>query len=136
MIIIDASVAVKWFLPEANSEKALDFARGSEILIAPDIIRVEVASAITRRVRMGELDLTDAKDALAMWVDALKEGVLQVNTTVEDLRYAANFSLQLGHPVADCLYLAVAHRHSAPLATADRKFADRAQTVYPHILVI
>ncbi|MBI4906202.1 MAG: type II toxin-antitoxin system VapC family toxin [Acidobacteria bacterium] len=136
MIIIDASVAVKWLIPEANSDQALALAKGSEILVAPDLIRTEVAGAITKRFRLGEIELDDAKEALGMWVDALKEGVIQVQTTLEDVRHAANFSLQLNHPIQDCLYLALAQRNSSRLATADRKFADKAKSVFPGIDVI
>ncbi|MFP5404778.1 MAG: type II toxin-antitoxin system VapC family toxin [Gammaproteobacteria bacterium] len=55
MIVIDASVATKWFLPEADSEQAAALLQIGEKLFAPELIRIEVASAITRRARLGEL---------------------------------------------------------------------------------
>jgi predicted nucleic acid-binding protein len=49
--ILDASVAVKWVLPEANSGKALalrhDYIAGVHELLSPTTFAVEVAHALT-----------------------------------------------------------------------------------------
>jgi hypothetical protein len=49
MIVVDASIAVKRFL------------LGHEKLVAPTLIRIEVAAAITRKVRLGEPKVEDAE---------------------------------------------------------------------------
>jgi predicted nucleic acid-binding protein len=50
--VLDASVAVKWVLPEADSAKAIslrdDYRKGVHELIAPDIFKLEAAHALTR----------------------------------------------------------------------------------------
>ena len=51
MIVIDASVAAKWYLPEKGSDAAVELQEGPDQLFAPDLIRMEVAGSITRRVR-------------------------------------------------------------------------------------
>jgi predicted nucleic acid-binding protein len=51
MIVIDANIAVKWYLPEADSPRALTLFDDPTPLVAPTLIRTEVCSAITRRVR-------------------------------------------------------------------------------------
>jgi predicted nucleic acid-binding protein len=43
---------------------------------------------------------------------------------------AIALSTKLKHPVADCLYLAVAIRSNAPLITADTTFHERARPVW------
>jgi predicted nucleic acid-binding protein len=45
LIVVDASVAAKWFLPEADSEAAGRLLTGRRKLLAPDLIRIEVAAA-------------------------------------------------------------------------------------------
>jgi predicted nucleic acid-binding protein len=50
MTVVDASVAVKWYFPEPGAEAAESVGLGSEELVAPALIRVEVAAAITRKV--------------------------------------------------------------------------------------
>lgn len=131
MIVVDASVAVKWFLPEPGSDQAMSLLAGSDALIAPEIIRAEVVAAFTRRVRMKEISAADAKESTRLWLEALKDGVLQIGSTLEDLREAADFSLQLNHTLYDCHYLALARRTSSRFITADEKFARKAVTVYP-----
>jgi predicted nucleic acid-binding protein len=42
------------------------------------------------------------------------------------LAAASELALQLAHPLADCLYLALAERFGVALITADRVFARRA----------
>jgi predicted nucleic acid-binding protein len=50
--ILDANVALKWVLPEADSDKAIrlrtDMQAGVHELLAPDVFPVEVAHALTR----------------------------------------------------------------------------------------
>ena len=50
MIVVDASVAVKWFLDERGSAEAKglrrQFQRGDTELAAPDLLIYEVANAV------------------------------------------------------------------------------------------
>lgn len=133
MIVVDASVAVKWLLPEPGSEAAMELLRGRDILVAPELIRVEVASAVTRRFRRGELSADDSKEVVRLWMDVLKEGVVQVQANLDDLREAANLAVDLRHPIYDCIYLAVARRNAARLITADRVFFEKATALHPAI---
>jgi predicted nucleic acid-binding protein len=133
VIVVDASVAVKWFLPEDGAPQAIELLRGREALLAPDLIRIEVASAVTKRHLRGEISAADAKETIQLWIEALKQGVLQLSANLEDLREAANLSLQLNHHIADCLYLAVARRTSSRLITADKIFAEKAASVFPGV---
>ncbi len=133
MIVVDASVAVKWLLPEPGSEAATDLLRNRDMLAAPDLIRVEVASAVTRRVRRGELSAEDAKEIVRLWTDVLKQGVIQIHSNLDDLREGAHLALQMSHNIYDCVYLATARRIGARLVTADRVFVEKATGVYPAI---
>lgn len=53
--VLDASVGLKWVLPEVDSDKAIklqeDFANGIHQLLAPDTFPVEIAHALTRAER-------------------------------------------------------------------------------------
>jgi predicted nucleic acid-binding protein len=55
--VVDASVALKWVLTEPDSNKALslrdDFRNQLNELLAPDILPVELAHALTRAERKG-----------------------------------------------------------------------------------
>jgi predicted nucleic acid-binding protein len=131
LIVVDASAAVKWFLPEAGSEEAERLLTGSRKLLAPDLIRIEVAGALVRRVRLGELTVEQARLLVAAWVRAITASAVTLVPAEDDMEQAVELALRLGHPLADCLYLALAMRLDAPLVTADRKFAARAVAVHP-----
>ena len=57
--VLDASVAVKWVLPESDTAKALslrnDLRAGTHDFVAPDTFPVEVAHALTRDERRNTL---------------------------------------------------------------------------------
>lgn len=130
MPVVDASVAAKWFLAESASAEARQFLGGESQLFAPGLIAVEVASAITRRCRAGGIDEFSARRAVADWLDALDERLVTVVNDHAVLVDAINLSFRIGHPVQDCLYLALARRLDDELVTADRRFAARARRVH------
>lgn len=53
-IVVDASVALKWFLPEPDSAKAEELLGSHDILVAPTLIVSEVCNAVWKRLRRGE----------------------------------------------------------------------------------
>ncbi len=64
--MVDASVALKWFLPESGNSGADNllkaFLGGTVDLYAPDLLLIEAASGLWRRtVIRGELDPSEAK---------------------------------------------------------------------------
>jgi predicted nucleic acid-binding protein len=136
MIVVDASVAVKWFLPETGSEEVTLLLSGTNKLIAPDLIRVEVAAAITRRVRLGELPEDEAMPICDAWLKALSDGVVTLTAAQDDLTEAIKLAMEIKHPLQDCLYLAVAMRLKAVLVTSDPVFVKRCSTFYPLVRML
>lgn len=126
MIVVDASVAVKWFLEEPGSEAAGQLLEGKEGLTAPQLIRLEVAGAFTRRARAGQLESSDAQRLWTRWFDEVARGVLSLVDDAVLLPAAVAHALALRHPLQDCLYLALAEELGAPLVTSDRRLAERA----------
>jgi predicted nucleic acid-binding protein len=115
-IVIDASVALKWVLDEP-ARQAAD-ALLDEELIAPALWLIEAANALWRRSQRGEISGHEAAARLAELTNA------PVTTTpIEtDLAAAAALANTLGHPVYDCLYLALAIREATHVVTADSRF--------------
>ena len=136
MIVIDANVAVKWYLPERGTEAAIELTTGGDQLIAPELIRLEVLSAITRRVRTGEARANEAKAQCERWLTNLTDGAVSLVPEQDLLHDAIDLSLKVKHPLLDCLYLAVAKRLEAPLLTADRPFHDRVKPFYKKISLL
>jgi predicted nucleic acid-binding protein len=121
LIVVDASVAVKWIAPEEYSEAALALAGRSD-LIAPSLLIVEVANAVRRKVRDGEL--TSEQGHI---------GLLRVNQrvnlsppTIDIVSRAFEMALAMNHPIYDCIHLSLAESTSSTFATFDDKFGQLA----------
>lgn len=126
MIVVDASVAVKWFVPEQDSDKAEQLLFSREKLLAPKIMRIEVAAAITRLARTKSISPAMVGILLQDWQRSLHDETVTLEPTQYDFHNGTQLSLDLGHPLQDCLYLAAAHRLETRLLTADNKFFKKA----------
>ena len=126
MIVVDASVIVKWFVPEVGDAAAKALLSASDQLMAPELARVEVASALIRKGIRQEFTREDVENTLGAWFRALADGQIVLLPDADDIGAAADLALELQHPLPDCLYLAAAERLGAALMTADRAFARRA----------
>lgn len=82
---------------------------------------VEVASALRRKVEAGQLSPLDASAALAVTLDAIDDGIVLLADDETLAQAALNLAMTLGYKVPDCLYVALAERAGAFLASADRK---------------
>ncbi|KQY35797.1 hypothetical protein ASD21_00955 [Caulobacter sp. Root1455] len=121
-LVVDASVALKWVLAEpgqAAADALLD-----DDLIAPSLWLLEAANALWRRNLRGELSVGEAEERLSELFNAPVTSI----PIEEDLAAAAALAQRLGHPVYDCLYLALAIREQTYVVTADRRFWRVAQT--------
>ena len=122
-LVVDASVAVKWVLPEPASERAVALRTTDEDLIAPSLACAEIGSAIWRTVLRGDLSAADASDYLKVVVAHYQRIVPLVELTDA----AITLALRLKHPIYDCFYLALAERERCPLVTADARLIAAAK---------
>ncbi len=138
MIVIDASLAVKWYVIEPQSEGARTlFGEHAGNIVVPDIFRAEVIGAMVRRANIDKSERTAADTSIAAFLHLFADGFLQLsNLTGPQMARAAQAALDLGHPLKDCLYLALAMDLGCPLVTCDAKFADRARRVYESVRVL
>jgi predicted nucleic acid-binding protein len=113
---------VQWIAREPGSETAATLLAGQQPLIGPDILLVEVANALWKKTRHGDLQETDVTAALT----ALLASDLVLAPTVPLLSRAVRLAVQTGHPVSDCVYLALAQQRGAAVATADTRLARTA----------
>jgi predicted nucleic acid-binding protein len=136
MIVVDASVAVKPYLAEAGADAATELLAGPTKLLAPELIRLEVAGALCRRVRNGELHADEAELRSQHWLAELDKGLFALTPDRELMPEAIALSTKLNYPLPDCLYLAVAIRFHAPIITADRVFKERVRPLYKQISIL
>lgn len=138
MIVVDASLAAKWVLWEADSPAALTFLtthRGD--IAGPDLLFMEVSSAIVRRGNINKALGPDALRALEKWTRSWGGQVVKSHrATAPRLLASGRLALDLGCQIYDCVYLALAVEMDSDLATCDAQFAARAVTVWPRVRLL
>ena len=125
-MIIDASVALKWFLDEEGRDKALDLI-GREALVAPDFLLLECANTFSVKVRRGLMQAETAQRALVALEQRFGVRFLPSRTHMAS---ALDLALALKRSAYDCLYLALAMESGDRVVTADEKF-ERAISASP-----
>jgi predicted nucleic acid-binding protein len=121
-LVVDASVAVKWILPEPEHEQADAILRAYQDekldLLAPYLLVSEVANVLWKRLRRGELS---AGAASRCFEQLLRNCPLLVDSPAVSLA-ALELAAAHGRTVYDCLYLAWALEQRCDLVTADERF--------------
>lgn len=123
MIVVDASVAAKWFLPEPHSDAAALLLDPAYELVAPDLVRLEVGSALLKAVRRKALTLADAEGAMTRLSPPALTLIPSSHHADAAFRIAANRDIS----IYDGVYVALAKGLDAVLVTSDAKLAKMAK---------
>ncbi len=114
-IIVDASVGLKWFVPELLAAEARRWRSGPDELHVPALFDVEIANILWKKVRRAEITRADA-DLILGQLPALP---LTRHPEFPLLPSAFDLADKTQRTVYDCLYLALAIQRSGRMVTAD-----------------
>lgn len=135
VLVVDASVVIKWFLPEVHGEAARRLLAAPHQYLAPDLLFPEVGNVIWKKIRRGELTPRDgqrlAADLATVAVEAVASRVL--------LSDAVALAVATGLTVYDATYLALAVRLDTVLVTADERLGRAvaaAPTAAAHVRMV
>ena len=120
VLVIDASIAVKWVVEEDGTPEALAI-RQKARLIAPDLLIAECANILWKKVKRRELVKQEALIAARLLQGADLE-LLPMRSLCET---ATRISIEVDHPAYDCLYLALAVEKQCRFVTADDLFLKK-----------
>jgi predicted nucleic acid-binding protein len=126
-IVVDASAVVRIIEgaePAASFQEAL---LQADLVLAPELMLTEVANALWRLQRSGQLEVDGLQRRLSRAVELVDVIEPDRHLQAEALALACH----LDHPVYDCLYLALARREAAVLVTADKRLQQLAARVLP-----
>jgi predicted nucleic acid-binding protein len=121
MLVLDASVAIKWVLDEAGNVEARAIIEHGAPLIAPDLITAELTNAAWRRFLKGDIGLRQAM-LIPLEVPRLFAELFALAPLAAR---ALEIATEPRHPAYDGFYLAVAEIQDVPLVTADRRLIAR-----------
>lgn len=125
-LVLDTSVAAKWFMNEPDSEKAalvLDqVVKGRWQLTAPELLRYELAHVFWKRRRLGY-----HRGQCELALNELKLLGLQEAPTASLFPRALEIAYSLEIAVYDACYVALAQALKGSLATFDKELIKRVE---------
>jgi predicted nucleic acid-binding protein len=121
VFVVDASLVIKWFVPEIHSEAARRWLDASHDYVAPDLLFSEVGNVVWKKVRRKELDETEGR----LLVIDLAQVAVETVATRSLLQDAFALALTAGITVYDAMYLTLAVRLETEVITGDDRFADK-----------
>ena len=127
-VVLDASVAVRWVVDEVGSTEAAALLELDVEWIAPRLLLAEAASALRRKSVDVLLTAAAAAQCLDGLLQAVTDGIVRLADDERHIAQALLLATSLDHKVPDCLYLALAERYGAAIATADMKLARLARS--------
>jgi predicted nucleic acid-binding protein len=123
VFVVDASLVIKWFVPEMHSDAARRWLDASHDYVAPDLLFSEVGNVVWKKVRRTELEETEGQRLVMDLVHVAVETV----ATRSLLGDAVVLALTAGITVYDAMYLALAVRLETAVITGDDRFADKVE---------
>lgn len=122
--VIDANVAIKWVLPEIDSDIALSILDDDQaVLLVPDFFFSEVTNILWKSIQKQGLSLEKAR----MSLEVIKQVDFKVFNSYDLAIQALELSVQVKQAVYDCIYLALAINNNCQMITADERFINAVQ---------
>lgn len=123
-LVIDASVLIKFYVPEILSDKAEELLTGVEhgdvMLLAPDLIYPEVGNILWKKQRMKELTRSEVEEI----IDPIVSLPLKIEASKLLLPLAVDMGTAYKITVYDAIYISMARVYETKMMTADRKLVD------------
>jgi predicted nucleic acid-binding protein len=135
VFVVDASVVIKWFVPEIHSDAAHRLLAAAHQFVSPDLLFPEVGNVIWKKVRRGELTAREGQRLAADISGIAVETVPTRGLMIE----AHAVAITTGLTVYDAMYLALAVRLETELITADDRLGRLAAAhpiMAPHVRLI
>jgi predicted nucleic acid-binding protein len=128
VFVIDASVVIKWFVPEIHTDAARRWLESAHEYVAPDLLFPEAGNTIWKKVRRRELTVAEGQRL----ADDLSGIAIEVIATRGLLTDAHTLALGTGLTVYDAMYVTLAIRLDTQVITADDRLT-RTLAPYPPV---
>ena len=119
-LVVDASVAAKWYLEEQESEQARMLVSDRFDLHAPLFLRVEMDNILLKWMRRGEIRRNHAEKIRL----SLRTLPIQWHSNPDVTEKAFEWAVLLNRSIYDSIYLALGAHLSAPVVSADDRLRN------------
>jgi len=123
VLVVDASVAIKWYVEEEYREQALNLRRDyydeKVALASQPLLFYEVAMALRYHVALSSNDVVNS-------INSLLDMQLDLSAPMREVMDAAvNLAFEEGVTIYDAVYLALAELLGSKVITADEKLSEK-----------
>jgi len=122
-LVVDASVVVKFYVPEVDTDNAVAILESEEELWIPDLAISEVGNILWKKCRLKEL----SKDEILTISNEVKSCPLRIHNAIELVEATLEIATIFDRTFYDSLYLALAVRLDCQFVTADKKLFNSIQ---------
>lgn len=130
-VVVDNSVALKWYLPEEHAHYAVLLLSPDLRRHAPDLLVAEMTNVLWRKAIAGGITHEEAMQLVAV---ANSQDV-QLHALAPLMQSALDLAIAANHPAYDCFYLALALQLEGICVTADRRFYNAFAERYPGTII-
>lgn len=128
MIVLDASVVLKWiFDEEAGGDRAARLkdahAAGQEVVAVPDLLFYEIGNVLATKTRLTEAAIAEAFSLL--WEFSLE----RFDLGLEEFQGSLDLSRKYRITLYDAAYVELSRRLKCPFVTADRKLYEKIKSI-------
>jgi predicted nucleic acid-binding protein len=121
LLVVDASVVIKWFVPEGDRAAALELRAAGAGFAVPDLMFVESANILWKLVRREEIEPQRAIEV----IDGIVAAPFVTHTNESLARDAMDLAIATGLSAYDASYVALAIRLNTRCITADQRLARK-----------
>jgi predicted nucleic acid-binding protein len=119
-IVIDANIAAKWYLPEADSALAEKLFVSDLEFHAPNFLATEFANIYWKHSIAGRTSI----EAWRLASNQLNKTIPYWHHDLQLFPQALDLAIAHKHPIFDCIYLALAIQIDGTVVTADKQFCN------------
>jgi len=115
--VVDASIAVKWFVPESHAISANRLLYDDFELLAPDLIFPEFGNVLWKKWRRGEISAASAHGI----IEDFRQITIKCYNSQLFVGEAWGIAERFGRSFYDSIYIALAKAQACHFVTADLK---------------
>jgi len=123
IIVVDASVAVKWFIAEENDHDSLELLKRPFEIHAPNLLFLELDNVLCKLIRRDLL----SEDIGFEIHDRILDFPIEIHPFPSLQEEALQLAVRTKRSMYDCIYLSLAEALDCRMVTADRKFFESLQ---------
>lgn len=131
--ILDASVILKWFLKEEDTDKALEIKQsyilGEIDLIEPDLLLYEFTNGLRFQKGINEKEINEAIE------DLFTFQINFITPTISSLKFTNSIALEYNTTVYDAFYISLAKETNSYFITSDSKLFDKISSL-PYVKML